>query len=315
MKLLPYILLYTITIMRSNSKDFLIFFEETREEIDRLIFAWKIYIKREIFYNVWVRRFFASVVIGLGVSLVIGSLLWWIKSSAYAQEEIVIDQTPSFFLSVIYFWVAGGGLMGVIIGFIRARYQEFKRYFDFMVAGLSLMILSPLFLIIAILIKIDSEGPVFFKQGRVGQKGKTFKMWKFRTMRNDAELETGSVWAQEGDPRVTGIGRFLRRPHLDELPQLINVFRGEMSLIGPRPERPVFVEEINGHIPDFNERLKVKPGITGLAQVRYRYGASIKDAGRKLKYDLLYIKRMCWMLDIRIMFWTVGRVLTGEGAR
>ncbi|MBU3933223.1 MAG: sugar transferase [Candidatus Omnitrophica bacterium] len=195
------------------------------------------------------------------------------------------------------------------------RFQGFKRGFDFLVAGLGLILLSPLFLIVSILIRIDFPGPAFFRQERLGKDGKIFKMWKFRTMNTDAELETGPVWAAEGDPRITRLGRFLRKSHIDEIPQLINVFKGEMSLIGPRPERPVFVEKINGDIPNFNDRLRVKPGITGLAQVRYRYGASIKDAARKLKYDLLYIKRMCWILDFQIILWTFGRVLTGEGAR
>ena len=195
------------------------------------------------------------------------------------------------------------------------RFQGFKRGFDFLVAGLGLILLSPLFLIVSILIRIDFPGPAFFRQERLGKDGKIFKMWKFRTMNTDAELETGPVWAAEGDPRITRLGRFLRKSHIDEIPQLINVFKGEMSLIGPRPERPVFVEKINGDIPNFNARLRVKPGITGLAQVRYRYGASIKDAARKLKYDLLYIKRMCWILDFQIILWTFGRVLTGEGAR
>ncbi len=134
-------------------------------------------------------------------------------------------------------------------------------------------------------------------------------------MRNDAELETGPVWAEDNDPRVTGIGQFLRKSHIDELPQLINVMFGDMSLIGPRPERPEFTQHISGSVPNFAERLRIRPGITGLAQVRYHYAASLKDTARKLKYDLLYIKRMCWLLDFQIIFWTLGRVLTGEGAR
>jgi exopolysaccharide biosynthesis polyprenyl glycosylphosphotransferase len=208
-----------------------------------------------------------------------------------------------------------GGLVSVLVGFARANYQLFKRCFDFTVASIALIVLSPLFLIIGLLIKIDSEGPVFFRQDRVGQGGEIFKIWKFRTMRKEAELETGPVWAQDNDPRITRIGEFLRKSHLDELPQLINVFRGQMSLIGPRPERPEFIKTIAEEIPNFSFRLGVKPGITGLAQVRYRYGASIKDAARKLRYDLFYIKRMCWFLDFRIILWTIERVLTGEGAR
>ena len=201
------------------------------------------------------------------------------------------------------------------VGFARAKYRAFKRCGEFLIATISLVLISPLFLIIAVLIKIDSEGPVFFRQERVGHKGKIFEMWKFRTMRNKAEGETGPVWAEEEDPRVTRLGRFLRKSHLDELPQLINVFKGQMSLIGPRPERPVFVDMIADNIPQFYQRLYIRPGITGLAQSRYPYGASLKDAKRKLKYDLLYIERMCWLLDFRVMLWTTKRVLTGEGAR
>ena len=244
------------------------------------------------------------------------SSLWLIRSVVYGQEELVFVETGWLVaLSKLSSWAIGSSLTGIFISFARRKFQRFKRLFDFLVASLGLILLSPLFLIVSLLIKIDSPGPAFFKQERVGKDGKIFKMWKFRTMRPNAELETGPVWAEEDDPRVTPLGRFLRKNHIDELPQFINIFKGEMSLIGPRPERPVFVEKINGHIPHYNKRLKVKPGITGLAQVRYRYGASIKDAAKKLKYDLLYIKKMCWMLEMRILFWTVGRVLSGEGAR
>jgi len=197
----------------------------------------------------------------------------------------------------------------------RIRYSSFKRLFDFLFATAGLILASPLFIIIAFLIKLDSKGSIFFKQQRVGRNGKIFNMWKFRTMREYAELESGPVWAKDDDPRVTRVGRFLRKSHLDELPQLINVFKGDMSLIGPRPERYMFIEMIHRHIPEYKERLKVKPGITGLAQVRYKYGASVKDAAKKLKYDLLYIKKMCWLLDFQILWWTAEKILTGEGAR
>ncbi len=235
---------------------------------------------------------------------------------AYGQEDIALMGTGwTTALSKLFPWAMGSSLMAMFVHFARKKFEQFKHLFDFLGASLGLLLLSPLFLIIAILIKFDSPGPVFFCQERLGKNGRIFKMWKFRTMRYKAEMETGPVWAAEQDPRITNLGKFLRKSHLDEIPQLINVFKGEMALIGPRPERPEFTEMINGHIRNFNQRLKVRPGITGLAQVRYSYGASIKDAARKLKYDLLYIKRMCWMLEMRILFWTVGRVLTGEGAR
>jgi len=206
--------------------------------------------------------------------------------------------------------------LAIIFAFwARIRYSSFKRLFDFSFATIGLILASPLFIIIAFLIKLDSKGSIFFKQQRVGRNGKIFNMWKFRTMREYAELESGPVWAKDDDPRVTRVGRFLRKSHLDELPQLINVFKGDMSLIGPRPERYMFIEMIHRHIPEYKERLKVKPGITGLAQVRYKYGASVKDAAKKLKYDLLYIKKMCWLLDFQILWWTAEKIFTGEGAR
>ena len=244
------------------------------------------------------------------------TIFWLTKSIAYGQEELVLGST-GYPAALIKFFplTVGSSLMAMFVHFARRKFVLFKRLFDLFVASIALILLSPLLLIITILIKFDSSGPALFEQDRIGKDGKIFKMWKFRTMRNNAEIETGPVWADEEDPRVTSLGQFLRRAHLDELPQLINVFKGEMSLIGPRPERPEFLEMINGHIEHFNQRLDVRPGITGLAQVRYRYGASIKDAARKLKYDLLYIKRMCWILDFQIILWTFGRVLTGEGAR
>lgn len=285
-----------------------------RKELNKLFSAWREYIKDFLYgeFGKEIKKFLPSLGIGLGLGIVL--LIWWWRSIVYAQGEEILKDIS--FISVKAFsWVVTGGFVSVVIGFARRNYRVFKRCFDLIVSGLGLIILSPLFLIISILVKIDSEGPIFFGQKRIGERGMIFKIWKFRTMRNNAELETGPVWAQAQDPRVTKIGLFLRKTHLDELPQLINVFRGEMSLIGPRPERPEFNEAISKNVSDFYRRLEVKPGITGLAQVRYRYSASVKDAARKLKYDLLYIKRMCFILDLRIIIWTLGRVLTGEGAR
>lgn len=189
-----------------------------------------------------------------------------------------------------------------------------KRLIDIIGSLFGLMVLTPLFFLIGIAIKIDSKGPIFFKQERVGQGERIFTMYKFRSMRVDAEKTTGPVWARKNDPRVTGLGGFLRKTRLDELPQLFNILLGEMSLVGPRPERPVFVRQFSSTIPKYRRRLDVKPGLTGLAQVRYRYDQSIRDVKNKLRYDLIYVKNMCLLLDIRIMFQTFGVVFNGKGA-
>jgi lipopolysaccharide/colanic/teichoic acid biosynthesis glycosyltransferase len=165
----------------------------------------------------------------------------------------------------------------------------------------------------AIAIKLESPGPVLYRQPRSGQNGCVFILNKFRSMRRDAEQGTGAVWAQEADPRVTRVGAILRRTRLDELPQLINVLLGHMSFIGPRPERPEFVQSLQREIPYYMKRLSVKPGLTGWAQVRYRYGASVEDALEKLQYDLYYIKNLSLFLDLLILLNTVQVVLFARG--
>ena len=185
---------------------------------------------------------------------------------------------------------------------------------DFTFALFIFIVTLPILATCALLVKLSSKGPVFFKQTRVGQDGKLFEIIKLRTMKVNAEAETGPVWARDNDPRVTLVGRFLRKSHLDELPQVINVLRGEMSLVGPRPERPIFVSEFNTSIPQYYRRLSVKPGITGLAQVRYKYDETMEDVRKKLAYDLLYIRKMCWYLDLTIIFLTIGKVLD-KGAK
>ena len=209
----------------------------------------------------------------------------------------------------------GGGFLGMIVGFVRRVYAFIKRLFDSVAALIGTIVLSPLLLVAAIVIKLTSKGPVLYTQIRVGKNGKLFKIYKFRTMKVDAEKETGPVWATENDNRLTPIGNFLRRTHIDELPQLINIIKGEMSLIGPRPERPIFVERFKTEIPHYAKRLAIKPGITGLAQVWHRYDESIEDVKKKLKYDLLYIKKMCFWADVNILLRTCRVVFTGEGAR
>lgn len=209
----------------------------------------------------------------------------------------------------------GTGLIGMIISFVRRTYAALKRLLDVVFSILGFIILSPLMLMTAILVKLTSKGPMLYSQTRVGKDGELFEIYKFRTMKVDAEKGTGAVWAQKNDSRLTPIGGFLRKAHLDELPQLFNVLRGEMSIIGPRPERPKFVDEFKKTIPGYQQRLEVKPGITGLAQVWHNYDETINDVKKKLRYDLLYIKKMCLYTDFQIILRTFVVVLTGEGAR
>jgi lipopolysaccharide/colanic/teichoic acid biosynthesis glycosyltransferase len=164
-------------------------------------------------------------------------------------------------------------------------------------------------------IKLDSTGPVFYRQRRVGQFDKSFTLLKFRSMTVDAEAGGNPVWAQQNDPRVTRVGRFIRATRIDELPQLVNVLVGEMSLVGPRPERPHFVEQLSRAIPFYRQRSYVKPGVTGWAQINFPYGASIEDAREKLAYDLYYIKNRSLLLDAAVLVSTIRVVLFGKGAR
>ena len=199
-------------------------------------------------------------------------------------------------------------------GFVKTRRTEMvKRFLDMTLAFVGLIVAFPVMAAIAIAIKINSPGPVLFRQPRLGQNGAVFILNKFRSMRQDAEKETGPVWAQERDPRITRVGGFLRLTRLDELPQLFNVLVGHMSFIGPRPERPEFVYELQMVIPFYMERLCVKPGITGWAQVKYRYGASVHDALQKLQYDLYYIKNLSLFLDLVILLNTIQVVLFARG--
>ena len=200
-------------------------------------------------------------------------------------------------------------------GFRRtALLSAAKRMCDIILALLGLLLSLPLFPIIALLVKLDSPGPIFFKQIRVGNWEKKFLLYKFRTMPQDAE-KGGAIWAQADDPRVGRIGGFLRKYRLDEIPQLYNVLRGEMSFIGPRPERPEFVEKLKEIVPYYSKRHFVKPGLTGWAQIRYPYGASVEDALEKLRYDLFYIKNMSLRLESIIILETVKVVLFGRGGR
>jgi lipopolysaccharide/colanic/teichoic acid biosynthesis glycosyltransferase len=178
-------------------------------------------------------------------------------------------------------------------------------------AGFTLSL--PIMLLVAVAVKLDSRGPVFYTQERVGKNGRTFKIIKFRSMRAGAERDSGPVWAEASDPRVTRVGRVIRKLRLDELPQFINVLRGDMNFVGPRPERPVFVEQLSAIIPYYSQRHLIKPGLTGWAQIKFPYGASVEDAIEKLRYDLYYIKNQSLLLDAAIVFETMKIVLFGRG--
>jgi exopolysaccharide biosynthesis polyprenyl glycosylphosphotransferase len=213
-------------------------------------------------------------------------------------------------------WIEGLSVEQLIYadGFRAPKwYLGVKRVLDIVLAAVLLLITSPLLLLIAIAIKLDSDGPAVFSQERVGLLGRRFTLHKFRSMRQDAEVQSGPTWAKKDDDRVTRVGGFLRKCRLDELPQMWNVFRGDMSFIGPRPERPYFVDLLKTKIPYFDLRHYVKPGITGWAQVMYPYGASVEDAQHKLEYDLYYAKKFSLRLDVLILLKTIGVVLKGEG--
>jgi sugar transferase (PEP-CTERM system associated) len=190
-----------------------------------------------------------------------------------------------------------------------------KRAFDIVASFTLIMLALPIAIVTAILIVFESGAPIIYRQERVGLRGRTFHVLKFRSMRADAEADGKPAWAMVDDPRVTRLGAFLRRSRVDELPQLINVLRGEMSLVGPRPERPAFVALLTERIPFYSVRHSVKPGITGWAQVRYSYGANVEESMSKLEYDLYYVKNHTLYLDLLILFETVRVVLLGQGAR
>lgn len=190
-----------------------------------------------------------------------------------------------------------------------------KRGFDVFSAAIGLLLAAPLLAAVMLAIRLDSKGPIFYRQERVGAKGARFQVIKLRTMRVDAEAEGKPRWASEEDPRITRVGRLLRKTRIDEIPQLFNVLRGDMSMVGPRPERPFFVQRLKVQIPWYGLREAVRPGLTGWAQLRYPYGASVEDARRKLEYDLYYVKNGSIYLDLAVVFHTVRHVLTARGAR
>jgi exopolysaccharide biosynthesis polyprenyl glycosylphosphotransferase len=205
--------------------------------------------------------------------------------------------------------ISGYPLLDVLPEVENRRYLIYKRLMDVAVSSLGLILLSPITLFIAVVLRLSEKGPVFYRQERIGESGRPFILYKFRSMVPDAEKDTGPIWAEENDERVTAFGRFLRRNSLDELPQLWNVLKGDMSLVGPRPERPHFV---NNHKELQGRRLNVKPGITGLAQINGRYNLT---ARQKAKYDYIYIKNCSFALDMMILFKTIDVVLSKRGVR
>jgi exopolysaccharide biosynthesis polyprenyl glycosylphosphotransferase len=200
-------------------------------------------------------------------------------------------------------------------GFRKTIWLEaVKRLSDVVFSLIGLLVALPLMALVALAIRASSNGPVLYSQTRVGRNGAPFTIYKFRSMQVDAEATSGAVWSVENDPRVTRLGRFLRRTRLDELPQLWNVLRGDMSFIGPRPERPEFVANLEREIPYYGQRHVVRPGITGWAQVRHGYGATVEDAQEKLQFDLFYIKHMSFPFDVYIVLETVKTVLVRAGS-
>ena len=201
------------------------------------------------------------------------------------------------------------GGAGLVVRTLHRQYERIKPWADRFGAAILAVVFSPIMAACAVLIKLTSKGPVFYTQERVGLHGETFTLIKLRTMYEDAEAQTGPTWAKgdHADPRVTPVGRILRKTHLDEVPQLVNVLKGEMSLIGPRPERPHFVKQFKEVIPDYERRHDVKPGITGLAQLRSGYDRTMRDVRRKVKLDQMYIRRKCWRVDAVIAASTLGK--------
>jgi len=201
-------------------------------------------------------------------------------------------------------------------GFNQGAFRTFvKRVFDIVCATMLFMVAAPIMAVTALLIRLESAGPIFYRQERVGLNGRTFLVTKFRSMRTDAEKDGKPRWAAANDDRITRVGHVIRRLRIDELPQVFNVLKGEMSLVGPRPERPYFVEQLTQKIPFYAVRHSVKPGVTGWAQVRYAYGATVEDSQEKLQFDLYYVKNHTLFLDLVVLMETVGVVLTGKGAR
>ncbi|MCD6288581.1 MAG: sugar transferase [Candidatus Hydrogenedentes bacterium] len=260
------------------------------------------------------------------------TLLLLVTQTVLAQDAASSVVLPPALSSFMLF---GTGIVAGLLSLAQKSYREVRPVLDYLLAVVLLIVTAPVMLVIAVAVKLSSEGPILFKQVRVGENrrsqnswgegfgkspgcrrkinhhGRLFTIYKFRTMYIDAESSTGPVWSTSGDPRVTPVGRVLRATHLDELPQLFNVLRGEMSMVGPRPERPYFVQKLKNEVNGYLSRLEVKPGITGLAQVSHRADETLADVVRKIAYDRLYVARQSLLIDIKILLATVKVVLVG----
>lgn len=237
--------------------------------------------------------------------------------SECSDKDVSIKIVPD-----LYYMISGQARTSQIYGFplidimpqlMPEWEKKAKRLLDIAVSLLILIVSFPVIIITAIAIKIESKGPIFFKQERIGLKGQPFKVYKFRSMVNDAEKKSGPVWSPKNDPRITKVGKIIRKIRVDEIPQMYNVLKGEMSLVGPRPERKYFIEQLSKEIPLYKRRLKVRPGVTGWAQVKHKYDETIEDVKTKLNYDLFYIENISIRMDLKILFRTVFVVLFGKG--
>jgi len=234
-------------------------------------------------------------------------------ANLHVAIKILPDLTETLYGHVRTAQVRGVPLIDVFPDILPPWERVLKRIIDVLISLIVIVLGVPFYLIIAGCIRLDSKGPTLYTQQRVGRGGKTFKLYKFRSMVQNAEAKTGPVWAGKHDARITRLGRILRKSRLDEFPQFLNVLKGDMALVGPRPERPTFVNEFRESIPLYERRLNIKPGITGWAQVKHKYDESLTDVKDKLQYDLFYLENMSIALDLKIILSTVGIVLRGQG--
>lgn len=262
----------------------------SREKVDRVVLSFA-----ERRGNMPVRQLLDLKFAGIGVQ------------DAYTVWEQVSGRIPIDHLSPSWLILSEGFRKPKLL-------MAAKRVFDFIVALIGLILTSPIMLVTGLAIWLESGSPILFRQERTGMNARPFEILKFRSMHQNAE-QHGPAWAKDGDHRATSVGRLIRKLRFDELPQFINVLRGEMSLVGPRPERPVFCEMLEQEIPFYVQRQSVRPGVTGWAQIKYQYGSSVEESRTKLEYDLFYIKHMSFLLDLVIMFETVKVLITGRGAK